>query len=128
MHVHLLWEPAIELLPLCVANGVTGVRDLHTKLSPDEVNAWRRRINDGTTVGPRIFASGPIVDGPQPWWSGSIAVTNVADARATVRRLKSEGRDMVKVYERLPRDAYFALAEEAKKRKRHAEHHWLNEA
>ncbi len=114
MHVHLLWEPAIELLPLCVANGVTGVRDLHTKLSPDEVNAWRRRIDEGIAVGPRIFASGPIVDGPQPWWSGSIAVSNAADALATVRRLKNEGRDMVKVYERLPRDAYFALAEEAK--------------
>ena len=115
MHVHLLWEHVGQFLPLCIANGVTGIRDLHTKLTPEQVNEWRQRISEGAAVGPRLVASGPIVDGPRPWWPGSIAVTNAADAREAVRRLKREGRDMVKVYETLPREAYFALADEAKK-------------
>lgn len=117
MHVHLLWEPFAQFLPLCIANGVTGVRDLHTKLTPDEVKALRQRIRKGEVVGPRLIASGPIVDGPHPWWAGSIAVTNGADARKVVRRLKGERRDMVKVYEGLPREAYFALAQEARKQR-----------
>ncbi len=117
MHVHLLWEPVSQFLPLCVANGVTGIRDLHTKLTPEEVNSLRQQISEGQAVGPRLIASGPIVDGPQPWWPGSVAVTNAADAREAVRRLKREGRDLVKVYEGLPRTAYFALADEAKRQR-----------
>src|SRR5213594_1368737 len=35
MHVHLLWEHIGQFLPLCIANGVTGIRDLHTKLTPE---------------------------------------------------------------------------------------------
>src|SRR5439155_19963266 len=85
------------------------------RLAPKEVDACRSQITRAKAVGPRLIASGPIVDGPQPWWPGSIALTNAADAREAVRRLKREGRDMVKVYERVPREAYFALAEEARR-------------
>src|SRR5436853_7529863 len=38
MHVHVLWEPAVDtLLPLMIANGVTGARDMHTHFSIDQI-------------------------------------------------------------------------------------------
>ena len=47
-------------------------------------------------------------------WPASIAVRDADAGRAAVRDLKSRGADFVKVYSLLPRDAYFAIAEESK--------------
>jgi imidazolonepropionase-like amidohydrolase len=116
MHVHALWEPAIDtVFPLFVANGVTGVRDMHTHFPVEQVRAWQKEVEDGARVGPRFVFAGPIIDGPMPFWPGSISVANADDGRKAVRDLKARGVDLVKVYTRLPRDAYFAIADEAKK-------------
>ena len=116
MHVHVLWEPAVEtLLPLFIANGVTGVRDMHTHASFDQIRRWHKEIVDGQRVGPRLFYAGPIVDGPTPFWPGSIAVRDAESARKAVRDLKASGAGFVKVYEGLSREAYFAIADEAKR-------------
>jgi hypothetical protein len=63
---------------------------------------------------PEIFLASAIVDGSPPVWPGSIIVKKPADARRTVDEIKAGGADFIKVYNRIPRDAYFALAEEAK--------------
>jgi imidazolonepropionase-like amidohydrolase len=116
MHVHLLWEPAIDtLFPLCIANGVTGVRDMHTHFSFEQIHRWQREVEEGKRVGPRFVYAGPILDGPQPIWPGSIAVANAEAGRKAVRDVKANGSSYVKVYERLPREAYFSIADEAKK-------------
>jgi hypothetical protein len=116
MHVHLLWEPAIDTLPqLCIANGVTGVRDMHTHFPLEQVRAWVRVIEEGRRVGPRFVYAGPILDGPRPFWPGSIPVADAASGRQAVKDLKAKGVHFIKVYERLPRDAYFAIADESKK-------------
>src|SRR5262249_59281220 len=44
-------------------------------------------------------------------------IANEEQARRAVRDLKSQRADFVKVYSLLPRDAYFAIADEAKKLK-----------
>ena len=116
MHVHILWEPAVDtLLPLCVANGVTGVRDMHTHFPFDQFTGWIREVEEGKRVGPRFVYAGPIVDGPVPFWPGSIAVKDAEAGRRAARDLKQKGVHFVKVYERLPREAYFAIADEARK-------------
>jgi imidazolonepropionase-like amidohydrolase len=116
MHVHTLWEPAIDtLFPLFIANGVTGVRDMHTHFPLDQVRAWQKEVEDGRRVGPRFVFAGPILDGPKPFWPGSIPVGDAEAGRKAVRDLKSKGVDFIKVYTGLPRDAYFAIADEAKK-------------
>jgi len=109
MHVH--WYHK-NYLPLFVANGVTGIRimwgaPLHQQ--------WRKEIEQGALVGPRMAIASAIVDGPKPIWPGSIAVGNDAEGRQAVIRSKAEGADFIKVYSRLPREAYFAIADEAKK-------------
>jgi imidazolonepropionase-like amidohydrolase len=116
MHVHLLWEPAVDTLPaLCVANGVTGVRDMHTHFPLDKVRAWLDEIHEGKRVGPRFVYAGPMLDGPTPFWPGAIPVRDADNGRKAVRDLKARGVNFIKVYERLPRDAYFAIADEARK-------------
>jgi hypothetical protein len=78
----------------------------------DDVSALRR-IRAAPSV-PRIVACGPILDGPQPYVPGAIALANASEAREAVRWLVAEGADFVKVYSLVPRDAYFAIAEETR--------------
>jgi imidazolonepropionase-like amidohydrolase len=111
MHVHTFDKNLF--LPLYVANGVTGVRDMFGPLPL--IRQWGKEIEEGVTIGPRFIAAGPIVDGPKPIWPGSIAVTSEADGRKAVATVKEGGSDFVKVYALLPRDAYFAIADEAKR-------------
>ena len=109
MHVH--W-PQKDYLPLFIANGVTGVRVMAGQPFHHQ---WRKEIGGGTLLGPRLTIASTIVDGPKPWWPNSIAVSSEAEARQAVIKVKQDGADFVKVYWLLPREAYFAIADEAKK-------------
>src|SRR5216683_8358509 len=118
MHVHLVfgdWFPdAKEIsLPLFVANGVTGVRDMGSEM--DVVLGWRDEIEAGQLVGPRILTSGPMLDGPKPRFPSSVAIATPEDAHRAVADLKRRGADFIKLQSLIPRDAVFAIAEEAKK-------------
>jgi imidazolonepropionase-like amidohydrolase len=114
MHVHTSYK---EFLTLFVANGVTGVRDLGGSSEEFEVlQHWQRQIRAGTLLGPRIVAAGIIIDGPERIGRPtSIHVGNETEGRQAVDALKQRGADFVKVYSMLPREAYFAIAAEAKK-------------
>ena len=109
MHVH--WYEK-DYLPLFIANGVTGTRQMY---GVPMFQQWRKEIEAGQLLGPRMLIASPIVDGPKPVWPGSIAVANVAEGRQAVIEVKRMGADFVKVYSLLPRDAYFAIADESKK-------------
>lgn len=111
MHVH-CWFEQIEP-PLFLANGVTTVRELS---GTPTVHEWRQRIEAGTLAGPRWTIGSVIVDGtPSLWDPNLLPVVQVADAtqaRAAVRRQLAEGADFVKVYSRLSRPAFHAIAAE----------------
>ena len=108
MHVH--WY-ARNTFSLFTANGVTGVRQM---FGNSDLLRWRDQIAKGSLLGPRMFLASPIIDGPEPVWPNSIAVSSEEDGRKAVRRVKQWGADFVKVYARLSRDAYFGIADEAK--------------
>ena len=61
-----------------------------------------------------IIASA-IIDGPTPYWRGSISVHTPEEAREAVDKEKQAGADFIKVYSLPPREPYFAIAAEAKK-------------
>jgi imidazolonepropionase-like amidohydrolase len=109
MHVH--WYEQ-DYLPLFIANGVTGIRIMSGGPLHRE---WRKQVEAGKLLGPRMVIASEIVDGPKPFWPGSISVTNAAEGRAAVDKIKQDGADFVKVYSFLPRDAYLAIADESKK-------------
>ena len=118
MHVHLVfgdWFPGAQdiSLPLFVANGVTGVRDMGSKL--DIVQSWRNEIEAGRLTGPRIYTPGPMLDGPKPRFPSSVAIATPEDAHRDVADLKRRGADFIKLQSLIPREAVFAIAEEAKK-------------
>ncbi|MDQ6801041.1 MAG: amidohydrolase family protein [Acidobacteriota bacterium] len=111
MHVHLSYTTS-SALPLLIANGVTTVRDMGSKLA--EIDDWRARIGAGALVGPRILRVGPILNG-KSFNQYQMVAGNPDETRGVARALKEVGVDFLKIHRRLPRDSYFALIHEAKK-------------
>jgi imidazolonepropionase-like amidohydrolase len=119
MHVHLAginadpaWSRQV-LLPLLLANGITGVRDMGGDL--DSLLGWKRNIESGALLGPHIVASGPWLAGSGRKTPEQFPVANAEEARAAVRELKRRGADFIKVISLPSRDSFFAVADEAKK-------------
>lgn len=121
MHVHLV-EPRKHdtYLPLLIANGVTGVREMGSSSNEDDffqpfyvLRQWRKEAAEGVLLVPRIFSAGLIVDGV--WCLNCILARDEMEGRQVVRILKDSGADFVKVYDFLKRDVYFAIMDEAKK-------------
>jgi imidazolonepropionase-like amidohydrolase len=54
-----------------------------------------------------------MIDGPTTRYAAAIKVATGDEARAAVRMLKERGVDMIKTQSLIPKDAYFALADEA---------------
>lgn len=122
MHVHSAfgdWFPGGRdiILPLFVANGITGVRDMGGDLQV--LLAWRKQIAAREIVGPRMVISGPMLDALLPTgklrFPSSVAVTTPASAVAAVDSLKAQGVDFIKVQSVISHDAYLAAAAEAYK-------------
>jgi len=118
MHVHTAfgdWFPKGKevALPLFIANGVTGVRDMGGEL--DVLQGWRKEIGAGTLLGPRMVVAGPMLDGPKPRFPSSVAITTPEDGRRAVDDLKKRGVDFIKLQSLIPREAVFAIADEARK-------------
>lgn len=122
MHVHTAfgdWFPGGRdvILPLFIANGVTGVRDMGGDLPV--LFEWRRQIAAGEIVGPRMMVSGPMLDGYLPdkklRFPSSVPITTPESAVAAVDSLKSQGVDFIKVQSVISHDAYLAAAAEAHK-------------
>jgi imidazolonepropionase-like amidohydrolase len=113
MHVHTAIAGGRELLPLYVANGVTGVRDMAGDW--DTLKTWRSEIGRGQLVGPRVIASGPYLEGgdvPIP----HLLARNAAEATAGVDSLIALGVDFIKVHSQLNAESYFAIARRARER------------
>lgn len=114
MHVHgASDERAAWSHLLFLANGVVGVRDMS---GPPDAHAWRATQLSSEDPSPAIYLGSPIVDGPNPVWPDSIVVGDEVQAREVVDQQQQRGADFIKVYSRLSREAYLAIADEAKKR------------
>jgi imidazolonepropionase-like amidohydrolase len=101
------------VLPLFIANGVTGIRDMGSDL--DAVLRARSDVAAHRILGPRMVVSGPMLDGPQVSFAASMAIKTPADGRKAVDSLKARGVDFIKIQSGVPRDAYLAIAAESKR-------------
>ena len=123
MHVHTGRKDIF--LPLYIANGVTGVRDMGGDIEDPngelsslsgryvQLSLWREAIEEGSLLGPRLVIAGFLIDGFK--WPGNIAATNAEDGRQAVDVLKKMGVDFVKVKSFLSKDAFLAIAAEARR-------------
>ena len=116
-HVYFGWDRDFGdsyVLPLFIVNGITGIRDMGSDL--EAVLGARSDVAAHRLVGPRMIVSGPMLDGPQVTFKASIAIATPADGRKAVDLLKSRGVDFIKIQSGVPREAYVAIAAQAKQR------------
>ena len=105
-----------DLLPLFLKYGVTTVRDAGGDIS-ESVFEWKEQIKKGKLTGPRIFSSGPKLDGENPAWPGSISVTTENDVQMALDLLEEMNADYVKIYDgSISREVYYNIIREAEKR------------
>ena len=115
MHVHTSREGRARWFwPLFLAHGVTGVREMGSYV--DTLRYWRDELRRDPSAGPRIVWSSPMLDGVPTSWVHGYGVRDAAAGRVAVDTMHRSGFDFLKVYDRLSRDAYFAIADEAKRR------------
>ncbi|HEX8362376.1 MAG TPA: serine hydrolase [Longimicrobium sp.] len=127
MHVHLTAAGATDI-PLFVAHGVTGVRDMGGTW--EVIQRWRHAIDVGTVVGPRVRTAGPIIENAR--WLQRVrsipegaafldayprfGVSTVEEAKSAVDSLARLGVDFIKVRNAPPDEAYLALLQHARSR------------
>lgn len=127
MHAHTRADDLTRqfVFPLNIVNGVTGIRDMagdcigggdcDGKATFDVHLQWKKDMSEGKLIGPRMIVGTAFVDGKPPLHPGSMVVSTPEEAREAVRYAKRRGIDFIKVYVKLSRASYFALADEAKK-------------
>src|SRR5215213_5501640 len=119
MHIHSFTDNGWEwVFPLLIANGVTGVRELGTRLLFERINQIRRETLEGKVLGPRYgAATARVLDGAGSQILPSTAVETADEARRLVREYKQQDMDFIKVYNLLSREVYLAIIDEAKRQK-----------
>ena len=130
MHAHVLAVSPMLELPLYLSYGVTNVRDMLSCPQPgdpfiscpEDKRRWTDEAERGERVGPRVvstasfMANGPTMRERLPDAPAFFGTETPEEARAFVRHWAARGVDEIKVYDRIPREAYVALADEARQR------------
>ncbi|MGI9261596.1 MAG: amidohydrolase family protein [Woeseiaceae bacterium] len=118
-HVHLSYDD--RFTPTMPAQflswGITSVRDTGGLMHRMEPIIERMRAEDA--ISPRVFFAGPLLDGRFVVYDGDdrpeIGVQNATpqQARETIRALKEQGVDFIKIYEMVTPEAFDAMVETA---------------
>jgi hypothetical protein len=118
MHVHSAfadapWDENV-IYPLYIGNGITGIRDMggDAKL----LRQRRDAIRNGHLLGPRMYLGGPFLALGKAD-AQTIPVPTAVDARRAVDEVKNGGFDFVKILSNVPRESYYAIAEESARQK-----------
>jgi imidazolonepropionase-like amidohydrolase len=119
MHVHAVgYDQAAKAMRSVLASGITGVRDMGAPV--DDVLRLRGETSRGTLLGPHMVVAGPLLEGalPPAFANNPMlkAVKDAAEARQAVADLERRGVDFIKVSDAVPRDVYFAVAAETRRR------------
>jgi imidazolonepropionase-like amidohydrolase len=119
MHVHIAglnadpaWSKQV-LLPVLIANGITGVRDMGGDL--DVLLGWKHDIENGILIGPHIVAAGPFLTSEKRKTAEQYPVHDAETGRAAVRELKKRNADFIKIISVPSGEVFFAIADESKK-------------
>lgn len=97
-----------SVMPLLMSKGVLAVRDLGSNL--EAVTDARERIAQKQLQGPRIFTTGPMLDGQFSPFETVVGLDDDADVGQVVERLKTQDVDQIKVHLNLSESAMAAVA------------------
>lgn len=128
MHTHIYKVTPLLDMPLYIAYGVTNVRDMTScpksgdpfAPCPEDLKRWNSAAINGELVGPRIqgiaswHLNGPGIHKRISGLPDFFGTENPKQAKEFVHYYAGKV-DALKVYNYIPKDAYFALAAEAKK-------------
>ncbi len=128
MHAHVYKTAPMLDMPLYIGYGVTNVRDMAScpKANdpfvpcPEDLKRWTQAAVDGQMVAPRVqgmaswHLNGPSIHRRIKGIPEFFGTADAQQARELVRHYSGKV-DAIKVYNYIPRAAYFALVEEAKK-------------
>ena len=126
MHVHMTSRPlgptagranayqdnSRYYLPMFVAWGVTGVRDMSGRL--DMLTAWRDSVNRNWLIGPRMLVTGFKLGSQAVLPGQPFPLRSETDVRESIRALHRQGADFVKIDE-LPAEYFPALIDECRR-------------
>lgn len=99
LHFHIEKDPKLALRQL--SYGVTAFRD--PGQWHEQFDALRRAIADDGLPGPRIFTTGPHIDGENPAYpADSVVARDPVEAARHAERSVDEGATAIKIYFRLP--------------------------
>ena len=127
MHTHVS-KTRGSSLSLLVSAGVTTVRDLGG--DHEELLAWRREIEAGTRIGPRLLIAGPYLESAsnaarqhatpasemvEPTERTRVGIATPADADRIISALAARGVDHLKIRTTTDRDTYVAIGAAAKR-------------
>ena len=115
MHIHDAGDSStrFEYIPLFLANGVTGVRDMW---GSEDMLTLKKDINSGKFIGPRMIVGSPIIDGKIPFFIEALPAATEEQGRHYVDSLTDAGYDFIKIYSLVRKSVYLAIADECKKR------------
>lgn len=116
MHIHDAGDDSSnrhQYVPLFLANGVTGIRDMW---GSDEMLKLKADIDAGRFAGPRMVIGSPIIDGEKPFFKSSLSAATPAQGRHLVDSLKDAGYDFIKIYSMIREPVYLAIADECRKK------------
>ena len=108
MHAHLRTYEGQDVLPMFLAHGITGIRDLGLT-DFRLVRRWERESARGALWGPRIVSSGVIVEGATPRFASSLSVTAVDQITPALDSLVEQGVEIIKLFQNLQGPVYEAL-------------------
>jgi imidazolonepropionase-like amidohydrolase len=123
MHTH-LGKTGEVMFPALLSNGVTSVREMGG--DGETTIALREKVKRGELLGPRIKATGLILESPrfiqlleritgESLAGKRIGVANADDAKRAVEANVKMGADFLKIRTHASRDAYLAIASEARR-------------
>jgi len=126
MHVHTSSEDITRdiLLPLFIANGITGVRIMAADcfepcwdldLTITQTRKLQLEVDQDKIIGPKTILSSFYINETLPDSSSIQAPLTAKHGRELVHLLKQRNVDFIKIYDDIPREAYLALADEASK-------------
>jgi hypothetical protein len=116
MHIHDAGDDSSnrhEYVPLFLANGVTGIRDMW---GSEEMLKLKADIDADKFQGPRMIIGSPIIDGEKPFFKSSLSASTETQGRHFVDSLSAAGYDFIKIYTMVREPVYLAIADECKKK------------
>lgn len=99
-------------LAVYLAAGVTTIRSMWGESSLLDL---RREIEAGHRPGPRIVTGGRLVCGSPPYFFGTRGIADPGEVPEVVAAHVRDGYDFVKIYEKLSRPAFDAVARETRR-------------